>query len=78
LKPIDEMREQLNRLFAESELAPDLQRRFKSQLESWLTKLNIVSREEFDAQTRVLQAAQQQLVKLEQQLDDLKSQLNKQ
>lgn len=78
MKPIDEMREQLNRLFAESELAPDLQRRFKSQLESWLTKLNIVSREEFDAQTRVLQAAQQQLVKLEQQLDDLKSQLNKQ
>ena len=78
MKPVDELREQLNRLFAESGLAPDLQGHLKTRLESWLNKLNIVSREEFDAQTRVLQAAQQQLVKLEQQLDDLKSDLNKQ
>ena len=78
MKPIDELREQLNRMFAESQLAPDMQRRFKSRMESWLNQLNIVSREEFDAQTRVLQAAQQQLVRLEQQIDDLKEALEKQ
>ena len=75
MNPIDELREQLNRLFMENELAPEMQRRFKAQLESWLNGLNIVSREEFDAQTKVLLAAQQQLRKLELEIEDLKSSL---
>jgi len=73
LKPFDEIQEQLNRLFAESNIAPEVQRRFKSQFESWLSKLNIVSREEFDTQTKVLASAQQQLRQLQQDLDELKS-----
>ncbi len=59
LTPIDEIREQFNRLFDDNELSPALRDRFKVQLESWLNKLNIVSREEFDAQTKVLHSAQQ-------------------
>lgn len=74
MNPIDDLREQFNRLFADNDITPEIRRRFKSQLEGWLNNLNIVSREEFDAQTKVLQQTQQQLVKLEQALDDLKSQ----
>jgi len=74
LKPIDDLREQFNRLFADSDLTPELRQRFKARLESWLNGLNIVSREEFDAQTKVLQQAQQQLTRLEQAIEDLKSQ----
>lgn len=74
MNPIDDLREQFNRLFADNDITPEIRRRFKSQLEGWLNKLNIVSREEFDAQTKVLQQTQQQLAKLEQALDDLKSQ----
>ena len=74
MKPIDDLREQFNRLFADSDLTPELRQRFKARLESWLNGLNIVSREEFDAQTKVLQQAQQQLTRLEQAIEDLKSQ----
>lgn len=73
MTPIDEIREQFNRLFDDNELSPALRDRFKVQLESWLNKLNIVSREEFDAQTKVLHSAQQQLVALQQQIEELKS-----
>ena len=73
MKPIDDLRAQLNRLFADADLAPDIRQRFKAQLEGWLNSLNIVSREEFDAQAKALQAAQQQLQRLEQQIEELKS-----
>lgn len=73
---LDDLREQLNRLLSESELAPDIRNQFKSRVESWLTQLNLVSREEFDAQTKALELAQQQLRRLEQQLDTLKSEQN--
>ena len=76
MNPIDELRQQFNRLFDDNDLSPALKSRFKAQLESWLNKLNIVSREEFDAQTKVLHSAQQQLVQLQQQILDLKSQQN--
>lgn len=73
MNPIDDIREQFNRLFDDNELSPALQNRFKAQLETWLNKLNIVSREEFDAQTKVLHNAQQQLAALQTQIEELKS-----
>ncbi len=73
MTPIDEIREQFNRLFDDNELSPALRDRFKAQLETWLNKLNIVSREEFDAQTKVLHSTQQQLVELKQQIEELNS-----
>ena len=74
MKPIDELREKLNQQFADLDIAPALRQRLKVQLEAWLNDLNIVSREEFDAQTKVLQATQAQLTRLEQEIEDLKSQ----
>lgn len=77
LNPIDEIREQFNRLFDDNDVAPALKGRFKTQLESWLNKLNIVSREEFDAQTKVLINAQQQLNMLQQKIERLNTEGSK-
>jgi len=74
LKPIEELREKLNQQFADLDIAPALRQRLKARMEAWLNDLNIVSREEFDAQTKVLQATQAQLTRLEQEIEDLKSQ----
>lgn len=76
MKPFDDIQEQLNRLFTESNIAPEVQRRFRTQFEAWLSKLNIVSREEFDAQSKVLAAALTQLQRLEQEIEELKSRQN--
>ena len=59
-------------------LVPDEQidtRQLKTLMESSLRRLNIVSRDEFDAQAAVLQRTRQQLDDLSQQLDQLQQSL---
>mgnify|MGYP000880842526 FL=1 len=53
-----------------------LDRNAKSLLQSALTRLDVVSREEFDAQTAVLQRTRERLEALEQQIEALNQELN--
>ncbi len=53
-----------------------LDRNAKSLLQSALTRLDVVSREEFDAQSAVLQRTRERLEALEQQIEALNQELN--
>ncbi len=52
-------------------LKGDLEKNFHAILQSAFSRLDLVTREEFDAQTRVLARCQQQLTALEKTLDAL-------
>lgn len=58
-------------------LLGQIDRNAKSLLQSALGKLDVVSREEFDAQTAVLQRTRERLETLEQQIEALSSALEK-
>ena len=49
----------------------DLENNFRAVLRASLSKLDLVSREEFDTQTRVLQRTRERLAELEAQLQAL-------
>ena len=56
-------------------LQDDLERNFRGLLQSGFAKLNLVTREEFDVQTRVLERTRQKLTALEQELQSLQQQV---
>ena len=58
-------------------LRGQIDRNAKSLLQSALGKLDVVSREEFDAQTAVLQRTRQRLESLEQQIEALSNALER-
>ena len=49
----------------------DFESNIKSLLQSTLSKMNLVSREEFDVQSAVLQRTREKLEQLEKQLEEL-------
>lgn len=51
--------------------SPELERRVKQMVQSALARMDLVTREEFDAQTKVLQRTRERLEALERQLADL-------
>ena len=53
------------------EFEAEARKQFKSILESGLTKMDLVSREEFDIQVKVLAKTREKIDKLEQQLAEL-------
>lgn len=53
----------------------DLERNFRSVLQSTFAKLDLVTREEFDVQTGVLAKTRAKLEALEKQIADLEAQL---
>lgn len=56
-------------------LRNDLEKNFHAILQSWFTRMNLVSREEFEVQGEVLAQARKQLEALEQRLADLESRI---
>ena len=54
----------------------EMKKQFKAVLESAFQKLDLVSREEFDIQVKVLQKTREQLTQLEEQLTKLESNLS--
>ncbi len=54
----------------------DMERNFRAVLESGLSRLDLVGREEFDAQTAVLQRARERLEALSERLSQLENQGN--
>ncbi|VUS88164.1 ubiquinone biosynthesis accessory factor UbiK [Klebsiella spallanzanii] len=55
------------------DLGEDVEKKFRQVLQSQLTRLDLVSREEFDVQTQVLLRTREKLALLEQRLSDLES-----
>lgn len=53
------------------ELGAELRHNLKPLLESALARMNLVTREEFDAQTRVLRRTREKLTELERQVTEL-------
>ena len=56
-------------------LQDDLERNFRGLLQSGFAKLDLVTREEFDVQTKVLERTRQKLTALEQELQSLQQQV---
>lgn len=54
-----------------TQLPKDVEKNFKDVLQSAFTKMDLVTREEFDAQTKVLLRTRQKLEALEKKLDEL-------
>lgn len=54
----------------------ELHRAMKTMVQSALQKMDVVSREEFDAQTAVLQRTRAKLEALEKEIDELNQQLD--
>ena len=58
---------------AASNPAKDLERNFRGMLSSALTRLDLVSREEYDVQTQVLARAREKLAALEARVAELEA-----
>jgi BMFP domain-containing protein YqiC len=71
--------EELARKLAESlppgvrAMQSDLEKNFRALLEATFSKLNLVTREEFDVQQRVLERTREKLAELETQLQALQN-----
>jgi BMFP domain-containing protein YqiC len=71
--------EELARKLAESippgvrALQADMEKNFRALLEAGLGKINLVTREEFDVQSRVLERTREKLTALEARLKELES-----
>lgn len=66
---------QANDLLPNNETRAELESNLKSLAQGMLSRLDIVSREEFDAQKAVLLRTRQRVEELEQQLTELEQQL---
>ena len=74
----DDISQQLAKLLpAATELSDDLKKSISSLLESSFAKLNLLTREEFDAQAQVLRQARDKIHALEQQMEKLEIRLGK-
>lgn len=52
---------------------PELEKRVKQMVQSTLARMDLVTREEFDAQSRVLQATRERLESLEKQIAEMEA-----
>ncbi len=71
---LDELTKRISSLFPGdvTNLQDDLQSNVRSLLQSTLTKMNLVTREEFDVQSAVLQRTREKLEELEKIVSQLK------
>ena len=74
--PFGDVVQQLNELLSGNNLRDDADRNAKALLQAALRKLDVVSREEFDAQTEVLARTRAQVEALEQELEALSARLD--
>lgn len=72
-KTIDELANKLSDLVPDSlkNVGDDLGKQFKQALQSGLAKMDLVTREEFDAQTKVLERTRERLEALEQKVSEI-------
>ncbi|GAB1255627.1 accessory factor UbiK family protein [Aurantivibrio plasticivorans] len=73
ITPVLKLLEQANKFLSEQDIAPEVKAQAKLAMQSALSRLDLVTREEFDAQTAVLQRTREKLDKLEQDVASLLS-----
>ena len=73
---IDKLAQQIGDLFGQQTLPQDIQRNLRALIQAGLDKMDVVTRDEFDAQTAVLERTRAKLDQLENQLNQLSAQLN--
>jgi len=69
--PLGDILQQMNALVGSSGLRADVDKSVRALAQSALGKLDVVSREEFDAQTAILARTRARVVELEAQLEAL-------
>ena len=75
-KVLDDIAEQVSRKLPQlSALGQDVSNNVKALVQQNLSKLDLVTREEFDAQQRALQRAEEKIAELEALLSKLEAQL---
>ena len=77
-KHFDELAKNLFEILPSSlqNLEQDIQHKFKKILHMAFTNLDLITREEFDIQTKVLQRTREKLTTLQVQVDKLLTQIN--
>lgn len=73
-KFVEDISRKVSDLIAQTPVA-DVEKNMRALLQSTFAKLDLVTREEFDVQTQVLQNARAQLTALEQKITELESRL---
>ena len=73
--PLGEVIKQLNELLGDSGLKGEVDKSVRSLVQSALGRLDVVSREEFDAQAEILQRTRARLEELEKELETLSEQV---
>lgn len=71
--PLSEIFNQLKGFADETGLKQDLDKNSKALMQTLLAKLDVVTREEFDAQKALLKKAQERIALLEQELEVLEN-----
>lgn len=69
---LDQLSKKLGEVFQQSP-ARDLEQNLRAGLSGWLTKLDLVSREEFEVQAEVLARTREKLTQMEQRLSELEA-----
>ena len=69
--PFGEVLQQVNELVGNSGIKGEVDKSVRALMQSGLSKLDMVSREEFDAQTEILKRTRAQVISLEAQLEAL-------
>jgi len=72
----DELNERIGEAFRNSP-AQDIERNLKALLASWFDRLDLVLREDFDVQKKLLERAQAKLAELETRITELESKRDK-
>lgn len=71
IPPLHKLFEGINDSLNTAELSPELKRQFRQLLQSALARMDLVTREEFDAQAKVLQHTRERLEALEREVAEL-------
>ena len=75
-KKIQEISDKINKIIENSPIS-DMQNNVNALLQNTFTKLELVSREEFDVQTQVLKRTREKIEELERKLDAIQSKSKK-
>ncbi|PHM72099.1 ubiquinone biosynthesis accessory factor UbiK [Xenorhabdus kozodoii] len=78
-KKIEQIARQLHNAMPKGvkEFGDDVEKKLRAVLQSQLSKLDLVNREEFDVQTQVLLRTREKLAAMEQRLNELEARLEK-
>lgn len=75
--PINELMQQVNQLLGDSGLKGEVDKSVRTLVQGALSRMDLVSRDEFDTQAEILARTRSRLEELEQQLESLGEELEK-